>query len=167
MSLKGPLVRGSCGATRDVTLRLPAAAASLLSCLTLCDPWAAEEPWDSSFMGVFHQEYWSGLPGPPPGDLPNPGIKPRSRALQVDSLPSEPTGMPTNLFGTMKTQWILFGGQETFLKEDLLMVNRKIFISRDGQQDGNEAMGEACEALWACAKPRCSSIINNGPLWSV
>ena len=42
----------------------------------------------------FKQEYWSGLPGPPPGDLPNPGIKPRSSALQVDSLPSEPPGKP-------------------------------------------------------------------------
>ena len=36
------------------------------------------------------QEYWSRLPCSPPGDLPNPGIKPRSPILQVDSLPSEP-----------------------------------------------------------------------------
>ena len=35
------------------------------------------------------QEYWSGLPCPPPGHLPNPGIEPRSPALQADSLPSE------------------------------------------------------------------------------
>ena len=38
------------------------------------------------------QEYWSGLPFSSPGDLPNPGIKPRSPALQVDSLLSEPQG---------------------------------------------------------------------------
>ena len=38
------------------------------------------------------QEYWSGLPCPSPGDLPNPGIKPRSFTLQVNSLPSEPPG---------------------------------------------------------------------------
>ena len=43
-------------------------------------------------MGFSRQEYWSGLPCPSPGDLPNPGIKPRSSALQVDSLPSEPPG---------------------------------------------------------------------------
>ena len=43
-------------------------------------------------MGFFRQEYWSGLPFPSPGDLPNPGIKPRSPKLQVDSLPSEPPG---------------------------------------------------------------------------
>ena len=38
-------------------------------------------------MGFSRQEYWSGLTSPPPGDLPNPGIEPRSPALQVDSLP--------------------------------------------------------------------------------
>ena len=42
------------------------------------------------------QEYWSGLPCPPPGDLPNPGIEPRSPALQADSLPAEPQGKPKN-----------------------------------------------------------------------
>ena len=46
-------------------------------------------PW-----GFSRQEYWSGLPCYPPGDLPNPGIKPMSPALQVDSLLSEPPGKP-------------------------------------------------------------------------
>ena len=41
-------------------------------------------------MGFSRQEYWSGLPCPPPRDLLNQGIKPRSPALQADSLPSEP-----------------------------------------------------------------------------
>ena len=45
-------------------------------------------------MGFSRQEYWSGLPFPSPGDLPNPGIEPRSPALQVDSLPSELPGKP-------------------------------------------------------------------------
>ena len=40
-------------------------------------------------MGFPRQEYWSGLPFPSPGDLPDPGIEPRSPALQADSLPSE------------------------------------------------------------------------------
>ena len=48
------------------------------------------------YMGVSRQEYWSGLPCLSPGDLPNPGIKPRSPALQVDSLPAEPLGKPKN-----------------------------------------------------------------------
>ena len=43
-------------------------------------------------MGFSRQEYWSGLPFPSPGDLPNPGIEPGSPALQADSLPSESSG---------------------------------------------------------------------------
>ena len=43
-------------------------------------------------MGFSRQEYWSGLPCPPPGDLPNPEIEPRSSVLQADSFPSEPQG---------------------------------------------------------------------------
>ena len=43
-------------------------------------------------MEFSQQEYWSGLPCPPPGDLPDPGIKPRFPALQADSLLPEPPG---------------------------------------------------------------------------
>ena len=56
-------------------------------------------PWTvvyqvSLSMGFSRQEYWSGLPFPSPGDLPDPGIQPRSPALQADALPSEPPGKP-------------------------------------------------------------------------
>ena len=53
-------------------------------------PWtvAYQAPWS---MGFSRQEYWSGLPFPSPGDLPNPGIEPGSPALQTDALPSEPS----------------------------------------------------------------------------
>ena len=44
--------------------------------------------------GFSRQEYWSGLPYPPPGDLPNPGIEPRPPTLQANSLLSEPPGKP-------------------------------------------------------------------------
>ena len=47
-------------------------------------------------MGFSRQEYWSGLPFPSPGDLPDPGITPRSPALQADALPSEPPGFVAN-----------------------------------------------------------------------
>jgi len=43
-------------------------------------------------MGLSRQEYWSGLPFPSPGDLPNPGIEPRSPTLQADALTSELPG---------------------------------------------------------------------------
>ena len=45
-------------------------------------------------MGFSSEEYWSGLPGPPPGDLPGLGIEPVSPASQEDSLPTEPQGSP-------------------------------------------------------------------------
>ena len=47
-------------------------------------------------MGFSRQEYWSGLPFPSPEDLPDPGIEPRSSALQVDALPSELLGKAMN-----------------------------------------------------------------------
>ena len=63
------------------------------SCLTLCNPMdcscKASVPMELSM-----QESWSRLPFPPPGDLSDPGIEPRSPALQADSLPSEPLGNP-------------------------------------------------------------------------
>ena len=64
------------------------------SCPTLCDPMdiALQAPLS---MGFSRQEYWSRcVPCPPPGDLSNPGIEPRSPALQADSLLSEPPGKP-------------------------------------------------------------------------
>ena len=47
-------------------------------------------------MEFSRPEYWSGQPFPSPGDLPNPGMEPRSLVLQVDSLPAEPQGKPKN-----------------------------------------------------------------------
>ena len=69
---------------------------SLQSCLTLCDPFDYSRPQTPPSMGFSRQECWSGLLCPPPGDLPNSGIDPRSPALQVYSLPSEPSGKPKN-----------------------------------------------------------------------
>ena len=45
--------------------------------------------------GFSRQEYWSGLPLPPPGDLPDPGMELGSPTQQADSSPSEPPGKPT------------------------------------------------------------------------
>ena len=59
--------------------------------------WHSETPWTAAHqtplsMGFPRQEYWSGLPCPSPGDLPNPGVEPRSPALQADSFNAEPSG---------------------------------------------------------------------------
>ena len=61
-------------------------------------------------MGFFRQEYLSGLPFPPPGDLLHPGIEPGSSELQADSLPSEVLGKPIFILG----YWILKGEKKIF-----------------------------------------------------
>ena len=59
--------------------------------------WLFATPWTVAyqappFIGFSKQEYWSGLPFPSPGDLPDPGIEPGSPAFQADALTSEPRG---------------------------------------------------------------------------
>ena len=71
-------------------------AKSLQLCLTLCDPMDCSPPGSSVHGGFTKQEYRSGLPCPPPGDVPNPGIEPKSPVLQADSLPAEPQGKPVS-----------------------------------------------------------------------
>ena len=68
------------------------------SCQTLVTPWTVAHQAPLS-MVFSRQEYWSGLPFPSPGDLPDPGIEPGFPALEADSLTSEP--LPTNM-------WIIF-----------------------------------------------------------
>ena len=56
-------------------------------------------PWTVAYqaspsMGFSRQEYWSGLPFPSPGDLPDPGIEPGSPSFQADALTTEPRGKP-------------------------------------------------------------------------
>ena len=63
------------------------------SCPTLVTLWTIDYQGPLS-MGFVRQEYWSGLPFPSPGDPPDPGIKPRSPALQADSLLTELPGKP-------------------------------------------------------------------------
>ena len=57
------------------------------SCLTLCDP------MDYTVHGILHARILEWVAVPFSGDLPNPGIEPRSPTLQADSLPAKPQGM--------------------------------------------------------------------------
>ena len=67
---------------------------SPFSCVQLfATPWSVARQTSLS-MEFSRPEYWSGSPFPSLGDLPNPGIEPRSPALQADPLPSEPPGKP-------------------------------------------------------------------------
>ena len=92
--------QGTCLAVHWLRLHLPNWGMWVLflccawSHLTLCDSIYCNPSGSSCPWGFSRQEYWSGLPCPPPGDLPNPGIKPRSPTLQVDSLPTERQRMP-------------------------------------------------------------------------
>ena len=69
------------------------ALSHLVVSVSFVTPWTVARQAPLS-MGFSRQEYWSGLPCPPPADLPNPGIEPRTPALQVDSLLSKPPGKP-------------------------------------------------------------------------
>ena len=69
--------------------------------------WLFAIPWTIACQALLsmkfpRQEYWSGLLFPLPGDLPNPGSKPRSPALQADSFPAEPQGKPRIL------EWVAY-----------------------------------------------------------
>ena len=69
-------------------------------------PWTVARQ-DPLSVGLPGQEYWSGSPFPSPADLPDPGIKAGSPALQADSLPPEPAGEKhANLFEFYMTQKI-------------------------------------------------------------
>ena len=72
------------------------------SCLTLCDSMDY-----SPSMEFSRQEYWRGLPFPPSGDLPDPGIEPGSRVLQADSLRSELPGKPTTAKEAVKCSLVI------------------------------------------------------------
>ena len=71
-------------------------------------------------MGFSGQEHWSGLPFPSPGDLPNPGIEPRSPALQADALTSEPPGKPNVLLGGL--YFPLFVNHFSIMKSSSLLI---------------------------------------------
>ena len=64
------------------------------SCLSHCDPMDSQVCQAPLSMGFPRHEHWNGLPFPTPGDLPNSGTKPRSLALQEDSLSSEAAEKP-------------------------------------------------------------------------
>ena len=87
------------------------------SCLTLSDPVDYSSP-GSSVHGILYQEYWSGLPFPSSGDLPDPGIEAGSPTLPADSLPSEPSGKCIYIY-------IIYMG--LFLNTPLFFIN--LFLS--------------------------------------
>ena len=93
-------------------------------CPTLSNPWNVAHQAPLS-MGFSRQEYWSGLPRPPPSNRRDSGSEPLSPALQADSLPSEPPGKPSeavqdacNLLAMLSFRQIA-GLEEAFLHPGL------------------------------------------------
>ena len=88
-SLMSPALAGgffTTGATWEAHILVLCLVTQL--CLTVCDPMDCSPP-GSSVHGILRQEYWSGLPFPSPGNIPDPGIEPRSPELQAHSLLTE------------------------------------------------------------------------------
>ena len=96
-------------------------------------------------MGFSRQEYWSGLPLPSPGDLPDLGIEPRSSTMEADALTSEPPGNP----GERITAGVREQARLGWLKIILGRVCR-IFLPRllgKKKQAGSLAKTEGAETL--------------------
>ena len=94
-------------------------------CPILCDPMDCVDCQASLSMEFSRQEYWSGLPFPSPGDLPNPGIKPGSPVLQAGSLLSEPPS-----------------GGSVMVKGQILDKGRRVAWGEDGACDYSFEMGK-------------------------
>ena len=97
----------------------------------------------SLFVEFSRLEYWNGLPSPSPRHLPNPGIKPRSPALQADSLPSELPGKPQSICSSRQYSgflyiWVFFlefacdKRRDTFCCHDWPGRQRRIIWVQDG-----------------------------------
>ena len=115
-------------------------------CLTLCNPWSGAHqafcPWG------FSRQEWSGLPCPPSGDLPNPGIEPRFPG-QAESLPSEPPG-----------------NEDFWEKYQQLLICRWYYPNGRKQRGTKKPLGESEKREWkSCLKTQHSENKDHG-VWS-
>ena len=110
-------------------------------------PWTVARQASLS-MGFSRQEYWSGLPFPFSGNLPNSQIKPRSPALQADSLPFEPPGKP--IYGKPMVN-------RSFLQIDYDKVKMHIVISRPNTKSSTKGEKKKTIFLTNGAGKKCVS----------
>ena len=111
-------------------------------------------------MGFSRQEYWRGLRFSSPGALPNPGIEPRSPALQVDSLASEPPGKPTKTRGlsfcavyqsVICFTLLLWGGEmggHSFLRQLPLAKDNSLETEQPIRQRAGDWVTSSLEEIW-------------------
>ena len=102
--------------------------AQLLSHVWLCDPMDCSHP-GSSVHGIFQARILEWLPIPTPGDLPNPGIEPRSPALQADSLPLSHQGSPFFCSISINTYKLrLIVGHIILVRDDTTQSSLQLYI---------------------------------------
>ena len=107
-------------------------------------------PWTIQSMEFSRPEYWSGWPFPSPGDLPNPGIKPRSATLQTDSLLTKLPGKLKNTgVGSLSLLQGIFLTQES--NQDLLHCRQILYQpSYQGSPYSYPAAAAAAKSLQSC-----------------
>ena len=125
------------------------------SCLTVCNPMDCIYTQSMKFSGL---EYWSGQLSPFPGDLPNPGIKPRSPTLQADSLPAGPQGKPKNTgVGSLSLLQGIFQTQGS--KWGLLYCNQILYqLSYDDSKQLANESGKCCVICYPARFKTCKSL---------
>ena len=106
-------------------------------------------------LGFPRQEYWSGLPLPSPGDLPDPGTKPRSPALEADTLTSESPGKPRKYGLGIRNE----GGQRLieFCQENALVIANTLF-----QQHKRRIYGQQSQIDYILCSQRWRNSIQSG-----
>ena len=148
-------------------------------CVSYCHVWPFVTPWTVALqaplsMESSRQEYWSGLPFPPPGDVPKPGIKPRSHMLHTDSLPSEYQGSAFYFNSRKyKMQWCVFWGLPRWLSSKHSACNSgaagdvsSIAESRrfPGVENDNPLQYSCLENLWT-GDPGGIQLIGSQKVW--
>ena len=104
-------------------------------------------PWTVAYqappsIGFSRQEYWSGVPFPSPGDVPDPGIEPGASELQADALPSEPPGSPNSTY----TKQLKY---RPVLRNKCLNGQRDIIIGRKNDNPTEREMLMVGDLRWA------------------
>ena len=113
-------------------------------------------------MGFFRQECWSGLPFPPPGDLPNPEIEPASPALhllQADSVPAEPLGKPHSILNILYYTILYY----TILYYTILYINPLFLAPLHTLRPSTQTL-----CIWALIhryNPICCCLLYRLPCW--
>ena len=137
--------------------------------------WLFATPWTvahqtSLSMGFPRQEYWCGFPFPSPGDLPNPGIKPTSPALQADSLPLSHLGSPQHSTYNKKPEYSLEG---LMLQLKLQLFGRLMWRDNSlekplmlGKTEGRRRRGDRGRDGWMASLVQRTRVwANSGRQW--